>query len=195
MQEELIALITGRIATASEVLGRMQDQAHLLAEAAGKLAELLEGGGKLLFCGNGGSAADAVHLAAELTGRFKLERPALAAIALPANLSAVTAIGNDYGFERVFARQVEGLGNPGDAILGLSTSGDSPNVVEALRAAGNRAMFRVALTGKDGGLLAAEADLCIRAPSTETPRVQEAHILAGHILCELIERLLFRPGS
>jgi len=193
-QEDLLALVAGRIDAASNVLVRMQDQAGVLAQAAEKLASALEGGGKLLFCGNGGSAADALHLTAELTGRFKMERPALAAIALPANPSAVTAIGNDYGFDKVFARQVEALGRPGDALVGLSTSGNSRNVIEAMRVAAGRRMFRLALTGQEGGRLAAQADLCLRAPSTDTPRIQEAHILAGHILCELIERLLGGPA-
>jgi D-sedoheptulose 7-phosphate isomerase len=153
------------------------------------IAEVLAAGGKVLLCGNGGSAADCQHIAAELVGRFGRERRALAAIALTVDTSALTAIANDYSFDRVFARQVEALGRKGDALLAISTSGRSKNVLEALRAARGLGMRTLALTGEGGRGM--EADLCLAVPSRETPRVQECHILLGHVLCEIAESRLF----
>ena len=161
-----------------------------VAAAAALLAEALRAGGKVLVCGNGGSAADAQHFAAELLNRFERERPALAAVALTTDSSTLTSVANDYDFGRVFARQVEGLGRAGDVLVAISTSGRSPNVNEAVRAAHARGLRVVALTGRDGGELAAllrEGDVEIRVPSGSTARIQEVHILALHCLCDLLD--------
>jgi D-sedoheptulose 7-phosphate isomerase len=144
-------------------------------------------GNQLLLCGNGGSAADCQHIAAELTGRFERERRAYPAIALTTDTSALTAIGNDYGFDRVFARQVQALGRAGDVLLAISTSGNSPAILNAARAARERGAHVVGLSGASGGALAALCDVCLRVPSTRTARIQEMHILIGHALCECID--------
>ncbi len=158
-----------------------------LAEAGKAIARRVALGGKVLFCGNGGSAADAQHLAAELVGRFERERAPIGAIALHANSSATTAIGNDYGYDQTFARPLLALGRPGDVLVAISTSGNSPNVVEAAIAAKTREIFVVALTGEGGGELANHCDVLLAAPSGNTARIQEAHILMGHLLCQIVE--------
>ncbi len=163
----------------------------IIAAVALRLTEVMKAGRTIFFCGNGGSAADAQHLAAELAGRYLLERRSLPAIALTVNTSNLTAIGNDYGFDKVFARQLEGLARSGDALVGISTSGNSRNVVEAFRAARRIGMLIVALTGAKGGAMAELADYAIRVPSESTPRIQEAHITIGHIVCGIIERELY----
>jgi D-sedoheptulose 7-phosphate isomerase len=159
----------------------------LIVEAAQRVATCLRDGGKVLLFGNGGSAADAQHLAAEFVGRFAMERQALAAMSLAADTSALTAIGNDYGFERVFARQVEALGRVGDVAIGISTSGNSPNVLAAVRAAANLGMRTIALTGRGGGLMGEAVELSIAVPSMNTARIQECHIAIGHLICQLVE--------
>jgi D-sedoheptulose 7-phosphate isomerase len=161
-----------------------------LAAAAGLMLDALRGGGKVLVCGNGGSAAIAEHMVGELVGRFRRERPGWAAVSLVSNAAALTAVGNDYGFEQVFARQVQALAGPGDLVVGLSTSGRSANVVEALREARARGARTLALVGRKEGPLASLADLTLRVPSSDTPRLQEAHLLIMHILCGLVERTL-----
>jgi D-sedoheptulose 7-phosphate isomerase len=161
--------------------------------AALAIVEAIRVGGKVFFFGNGGSAADAQHLAAEFTGRYLIERRPLPALALNANTSSVTAIGNDYGFQHVFARQLEALGKQGDVAVGISTSGTSPNVIWALETAKNKSMFTIGFTGANGGKIADLADCAIRIPSQETPRIQECHILAGHIVCEIAEQMLVTP--
>ena len=153
-------------------------------------AEAVAGGGKLLFFGNGGSAADAQHLAAELTGRYARDRAPIAALALTTDSSALTAIGNDYGFEALFERQVRALGRAGDLAIGISTSGRSPNVVRGLRAARELGLAAAAFAGHDGGLLREFADPLLIVPSESTARVQEMHILLGHMLCAALEREL-----
>lgn len=178
------------LAAAAESFAALPQAAEAVASAAGMIEAALRSGGKALFCGNGGSAADAQHLAAELLGRFLLERAPLPAMALTANSSVVTAIGNDYGFDDVFARQVRGLGRAGDVLVGISTSGRSRNVAAAFAAARERGVVTIALTGAAGGPVAEAADLAIRAPATSTPRIQEMHIAIGHTLCELVERAL-----
>jgi D-sedoheptulose 7-phosphate isomerase len=147
----------------------------------------LEGGRKLIFFGNGGSAADAQHLAAELTGRYLRERMALAAIALTANSSILTAIGNDYSYSEVFSRQIEALGKKGDVAIGISTSGNSENVIRAMEMAEQKELITAGMTGRNGGRLSEHSLYCLKVPSQHTPRIQEAHILLGHILCEIIE--------
>jgi D-sedoheptulose 7-phosphate isomerase len=164
---------------------------ELVAQAALQIVKSLRAGGKVLFFGNGGSAADAQHLAAEFTGRYLKERRALPALALHGNSSAVTAIGNDYGFDLVFARQMEALGKEGDVAVGISTSGNSRNVLRALEVARSRGIYTVALTGASGGAIKKVADCTLCIPSEETPRIQECHILTGHIICEIAEEMLF----
>jgi D-sedoheptulose 7-phosphate isomerase len=162
-----------------------------LAEAAEVVVASLESGGTVYFCGNGGSAADAQHLSAELSGRYLVDRPALAAVSLTTNSSVLTAIGNDFGFERVFARQLEGLGVAGDVLVAISTSGGSPNVAAAIEVAHQQGMTVIGMTGLKGRVFAALCDLALVTPSDSTPRVQEGHIAMGHVLCELVERALF----
>src|SRR5271168_372955 len=168
---------------------------ELVTRAALEIVKSLRAGGKVLFCGNGGSAADAQHLAAEFTGRYLKERRALPALALHANTSSLTAIGNDYGFEFVFARQLEALGKEGDVAVGISTSGNSPNVLRALEAAKSKSIYTVALAGKTGGKMKQLADCTICIPTDETPRIQECHILAGHLICEIAEEMLCDPSQ
>lgn len=168
-----------------------------VSRAATLLADGLRAGGKVLSCGNGGSAGDAQHFAAELTGRFERERPGMPGIALTVDTSALTAIANDYSFERVFSKQVEALGRAGDVLLAISTSGNSPNVLKAIEAAQRQGMRVVALTGRDGGRMAAMMradDVELRAASAVTARVQEVHILFLHCLCDAIDEMLF-PAS
>lgn len=152
------------------------------------MIDCLARGGRIFWLGNGGSAADCQHLAAELVGRFERERKGLASIALTTDTSALTAIANDCGFDQVFARQVEALCRPGDLVVGISTSGNSRNVLEAIRTAVSKKIRTVGLSGRDGGKLTAEADICLVVASNNTARIQEAHILIGHILCDLAER-------
>jgi len=156
--------------------------------AAAAIVDALAGGGKLLLFGNGGSAADAQHVAAELVGRFNRERVALAALALTTDTSVLTSVGNDYAFERVFARQVEALGRPGDVALGISTSGASPNVVAALEAAQALRMSTIALTGGDGGAVGRAATIHVNVASADTARVQEVHRTLLHVICDIVER-------
>ena len=187
-------LVRDRIQRSIEVKQALLSDAAFrdrVAQAAIQIVRALRTGGKVLFFGNGGSAADAQHLAAEFTGRYLKERKALPALALHANTSAVTAIGNDYGFDLVFARQMEALGKEGDVAVGISTSGNSRNVLRALEVAKSKSIYTVALTGASGGEMKDVADCTIRIPSEETPRIQECHILAGHIICEIAEEMLF----
>lgn len=155
------------------------------------LATALERGGRILTMGNGGSAADAQHLAAELVGRFLMERAALPAIAITTDSSILTALGNDYGFDRVFSRQVEALAGPGDVVFGITTSGNSENIRAAFEVARTRGAATVGLLGGDGGAVAGMVDLAITVPSSCTPRVQEAHLAIIHLLCDLLEKQLF----
>jgi D-sedoheptulose 7-phosphate isomerase len=189
-EEEISGLAADRI-RASLVLQQDLLAAPVLAEiasAAALITSALGEGGKLLIFGNGGSAADAEHIAGEFVGRFAAERRALPAIALTVNASVLTAVANDYSFDDVFARQVEAFGEPGDVAFGISTSGRSANVVAGLRAGRERGLRTLALTGRGGGELPELADVCVRVPAEDTPRVQEGHILVAHILCEIAER-------
>lgn len=172
------------------VIDCLQANTRAVVEAAEACVGCLRSGGTLLFCGNGGSAADAQHLAAEFVGRYLRERDAWPAIALSTNTSALTAIGNDYGFDQVFARQVAAHGRPGDVLLALSTSGNSPDVLRAADVARQRGLTVIAMTGRDGGRLGAAADVHVNVPSNTTPRIQEGHILVGHLLCALVEDAL-----
>jgi D-sedoheptulose 7-phosphate isomerase len=182
----------GVLREAGRSLVRLERRAaRSVAEAAEAIVSSLESGGTVYFWGNGGSAADAQHLAAELSGRYLIDRPALAAVSLTTNSSALTAIGNDYGFEQVFARQLAGLGVAGDVLVAISTSGGSPNVVAAIETAHVLGMTVIGMTGLKGRRFAALCDLALVTPSDATPRVQEGHIAMGHTLCELVERALF----
>jgi D-sedoheptulose 7-phosphate isomerase len=154
------------------------------------IAGSLAAGGALLVCGNGGSAADAQHIAGELTGRFFRDRKPLRALALHANTSSLTAIGNDYGYHEVFAREVGAHGREGDVLLAISTSGNSQNVLRAIEVAREKRMIVIGFTGKTGGKMRDLCDICLRVPSTSTPRIQECHILIGHATCELLEQIL-----
>jgi D-sedoheptulose 7-phosphate isomerase len=168
-----------------------------VAAAAEAMIGCFENGGTVYFCGNGGSAADAQHLAAEFSGRYMVERPGLPAIALTTNSSAVTAIGNDYGYEQVFSRQLEGLGAPGDVLVAITTSGGSESVRRAVRAAHRLGMTVIGMTGAKGGEFAALCDIALISPHALTPNIQEGHIAMGHAFCLIVERALFpaaRPG-
>ncbi len=156
-----------------------------------ELIYLLKKDHKVLFCGNGGSAADAQHLASALSGRFYLDRKPLFAEALLTNMAALTAIGNDHSFDDVFSRGVSAKGREGDALIALSTSGNSKNIIKAIEAAKEKNMLTIGLTGESGGKMAGLCDYLIQIPSTDTPRIQEAHLLIGHIICELVEAALF----
>lgn len=160
-------------------------------KVAKRIVEAYSKGNKVLFCGNGGSAADAQHLAAELSGRFYYDRPPLYAEALHVNSSYLTAVANDYSFEDVFSRMIDASGREGDVLIGISTSGNSGNIVKAMETAHKKNMFCVALTGKSGGKMKELSDLLINIPSVDTPRIQESHILVGHIICEIVESTLF----
>jgi D-sedoheptulose 7-phosphate isomerase len=190
--EEAERLAERRIRESIETQERLiqPETVTAVARAAEALAAALRNGGKLLAFGNGGSAADATHFAAELVGRFLLERDGLPALSLSDNASALTAISNDYGYERVFARQVEALGRAGDVALGISTSGRSANVLAGLQAAREGGLATLALTGSDAWAMREAADICIVVSSDETPRIQEGHTLVAHLLCELVERTL-----
>jgi D-sedoheptulose 7-phosphate isomerase len=166
-----------------------------IAVFAERSAVALRDGGKLVFFGNGGSAADALHLAAELVVRLRTDRPGLAALALTANPSILTAAGNDYGFERIFARQIESMVNSRDVLVGLSTSGASPNILSGMDAAKSSKAYRVGFTGETGGALAEKVDLLLNVPSRDAQRIQEAHITIGHIACSLIEILVVRNSK
>lgn len=165
-------------------------------EAIGRLLlETLQGGGCVFWLGNGGSAADCQHMAAELVGRFEQDRPGMASVALTTDTSILTSVGNDYGFEQIFARQVRALCKAGDLVIGLSTSGNSPNVLRAIEAAREVGAHTAGFSGRGGGRLKDLADACLIVPSDNTARIQEAHALAGHILCDLAERQAASPGE
>ncbi len=166
----------------------------LIAEVAQKCVDVYRNNKKTLLAGNGGSAADAQHIAAELVGRYGFDRPSISSIALTTDTSNLTAIGNDYGYDKVFSRQLEGVGCEGDLFIGISTSGNSQNIVNAFESAKVKGITTVALVGCDGGKMAEMADYVLIVPSNDTPRIQESHILIGHILCDIIEKELFAEG-
>ena len=183
------SITTASLTEHLEVLQAVMDShSPIIEECAGIISDVLAGGNKVLICGNGGSAADAQHVAAEFTGRFETERRGLPAIALTTDTSALTAVSNDYGFERAFARQVESLAREGDCLIAISTSGDSPNVTAAVMAARSLGCKVIGFTGAKGKKLASLCDACVMVPSARTCRVQEAHITIFHIICEMIDR-------
>ncbi len=169
----------------------MDQDGRLIHDMASSIVRSLETGGKLLLCGNGGSAADCQHLAAEFVNRFRMERRPLPAVALTTDSSVLTAISNDYSFAQVFEKQVLALGRPGDVLLGISTSGTSENVIRAIQAARNLGMVTAGFTGQEGRQMRGLCDFLVRVCSEDTPRIQEVHIFLGHILCDLVERMMF----
>ena len=190
MTNRIKEIFSQSIKTKQDLL--MDEQVLIKIKAVVELSvKCLNSGGKILFCGNGGSAADAQHIAAELSGRFYLDRPPLYAEALHVNSSFLTAVANDYSFDQIYARMVEAAGKDGDILVGLSTSGNSKNVLEALKTAKALGLKTVTLTGSSKGAVDQFSDLTIKVPSQDTPRVQECHITIGHILCELIEKEMF----
>ncbi len=165
-----------------------------IEKVARKCVELYRGPNKTILAGNGGSAADAQHIAAELVGRYGFDRPSIPSLALTTDTSNLTAIGNDYGYDKVFSRQLEGMGQKGDIFIGISTSGNSINIINAFNSAKEKGITTVALVGRDGGEMAKLADISLIVPSNSTPRIQESHILIGHILCDIIEKEIFADG-
>lgn len=187
-------IIKQRLLESINTKQQILDNNELIAaieKAANLLIEKIRNGGTAYFCGNGGSAADAQHLAAELSGKFYIDRQPLAAEALHCNTSFLTAVGNDYSFDIIYSRLLQGVGHKGDVLIGLSTSGNSKNIINAVDKAKEIGIYTIILTGQSGGLLKNKCDLCICVPSTNTPRIQEAHITIGHIICEIIEQTLF----
>ena len=170
------------------------DLMQTIADVSEACVNVYRNGKKTLLAGNGGSAADAQHIAAELVGRYGFDRPSIPSIALTTDTSNLTAIGNDYGYDQVFSRQMEGMGSEGDLFIGISTSGNSTNIVNAINAAKAKGVTTVALVGRDGGEMAKIADYAIIVPSKATPRIQESHILIGHMICDVIEKELFGEG-
>jgi D-sedoheptulose 7-phosphate isomerase len=196
MQDDLMQTVGRQLRETADILLAMATQPELLAtvtNAAAACVDALRRNNKVLFAGNGGSAADAQHLAGELVSRFAYDRPGLAAFALTTDTSVLTAIGNDYGYERLFARQVEAVGSAGDVFVGISTSGRSPNVLNALRVAREKGLVTVGMTGRAGGQMPELCDHLLRVPSDSTPRIQEGHIAMGHAICRIIEAQIF-PG-
>ncbi len=188
---ELIAKQIGESISVKQAMLADDRLINQIAEVADLIVDTYRAGGKVLIAGNGGSAADAQHIAAELVSRFTMERPALPAIALTTDTSIITAISNDYGYDNLFSRQLEAMARPGDVFLAISTSGNSPNVVRALEGAAALKLVSVGMTGATGGKLKAYCDHCLCVPSTDTARIQEGHITIGHILCETTEQGLF----
>jgi len=190
MQQKIRSVIQSSINVKQAILA---DDALLarIEEATTLIANCFRNGGKVLFCGNGGSAADAQHLAAEFSGRFYTDRDPLPSEALHCNSSYMTAVANDYGYDVVYSRIVKGMGRPGDVLVGLSTSGNSVNIIKAFEQAKASGMITVALTGETGGKMKDCSDHLLNMPSKDTPRIQESHITVGHIICELVEQMLF----
>ena len=193
MKERIHSILQESIRVKQSILDDPAWQVKL-ADAAEAWIDALKGGRKVLFCGNGGSAADAQHLAAELSGRFYVDRDPLPAEALHVNTSYLTAVANDYSYDEVYARMVKGMGRKGDVLVAISTSGNSSNILRAIEEARIRGMVVIGMTGDTGGKMAAVCDHLLNVPSSDTPRIQEVHILLGHILCELTEARLFSPS-
>ncbi|MBR5019913.1 MAG: D-sedoheptulose 7-phosphate isomerase [Bacteroidales bacterium] len=188
------AVITERLQAHLDTLTHLRQDETLkavISRAVDLIVSCFRNGGRVYFCGNGGSAADAQHLAAEFSGRFYFDRPVLPADALHCNTSYLTAVANDYGYDKVFARLISGLGREGDILVGLSTSGNSENILRAFEVCREKGVHTIAMTGASGGKMKELADLLINVPSTDTPRIQEAHITVGHIICELVEQIIF----
>jgi D-sedoheptulose 7-phosphate isomerase len=194
MEDPLTTAVAGQFGETVRTLQAMREDAELhaaVARVAQACIAALRSSRKILFAGNGGSAADAQHLAGELVSRFNYDRPGLPAFALTTDTSVLTAIGNDYGYERLFARQVEAVGQPGDVLIAISTSGRSPNILEALHVARAKGLVTVGMTGRGGGRMPELCDHLLRSPADATPRIQEGHIAMGHTICYLIEQQIY----
>ena len=197
MENKINKFIKEEIITSMDVKGKFLSDNSLikiLEEISLKCLEVYKTKNKTLIAGNGGSAADAQHIAAEFVSRFNFDRPGLASLALTTDTSALTAIGNDYGYDKLFERQIQANGIKGDMFIGISTSGNSSNILNALKECKRRKIITVGLTGQDGGLMNQFCDYCIKVPSNNTPRIQETHILIGHIICAFVEEALFGKG-
>lgn len=191
--QKIKEIIKSSIETKQQLL---QDEALLktICDAIDVIVKAFRNGNRVYFCGNGGSAADAQHLAAEFSGRFYTDRKALPAEALHCNTSYLTAVANDYSFDVIYSRMIDGIGKNGDVLVGLSTSGNSANIVNAFNAAKKKEMFTIGFTGASGGKMKALCDYLINVPSTDTPRIQECHIMVGHVICQLVELKYFTPA-
>lgn len=194
MKDRIAEIIRASIDTKQKIL---EDELLLqtINNCVHKIVMAFKNGNKVLFCGNGGSAADAQHLAAEFSGRFYTDRKALPAEALHCNTSYLTAVGNDYSFDVIYSRLIDGIGQHGDVLIGLSTSGNSKNIIKAFETAKEKGMITIGFTGMTGGQLKSVSDYLINIPSTDTPRIQESHIMAGHIICQLVEEKLFNTPN
>src|SRR5678809_265951 len=188
--EKIKNIIQSSIDVKQQVL-QSQELLTTVSKVVEVITSSLKNGGRIYFCGNGGSAADAQHLAAEFSGRFYTDRKALPAEALHCNTSYLTAVGNDYGFEEIYSRLIDGIGEQGEVLVGLSTSGNSPNILKAFKTAKKKEMIKIGYTGKSGGEMRPLCDHLINIPSTNTPRIQESHIMVGHIICQLVEEKYF----
>lgn len=194
MNKKIADIIQESINVKFEIL-KNEKLIQVLAECSEEIVKAFQNGNKVLFCGNGGSAADAQHLAAEFSGRFYTDRDALPAEALHVNTSYLTAVANDYSYDVVYSRLIKGIGNQGDVLVGLSTSGNSGNIVKAFEMAKVKGMITVGFTGSTGGKMKDLSDFLLNVPSTDTPRIQESHILLGHIICQLVEEKYFNTAS
>jgi len=188
--EKIKKIISASIETKQKLL-KDEDLLRVIENIVDAITNAFQSGNKVYFCGNGGSAADAQHLAAEFSGRFYIDRKPLPAEALHCNTSFLTAVGNDYSFDVIYSRMIDGIGMPGDVLVGLSTSGNSKNIIKAFESAREKKIVTVGLTGASGGQMKSLSDYLINIPSTDTPRIQESHILAGHIICQLVEEKIF----
>jgi D-sedoheptulose 7-phosphate isomerase len=192
--EKIKKIIQASIETKQQVL-QNEELLKTICDVVNIIVAAFKNGNRVYFCGNGGSAADAQHLAAEFSGRFYTDRKALPAEALHCNTSYLTAVANDYGYDVVYARMIDGIGQTGDVLVGLSTSGNSANIIKAFETAKEKGMITVAFTGITGGKIKSVSDYLINIPSTDTPRIQESHIMIGHIVCQLVEEKIFTPIS
>lgn len=191
MQQQISSIVEASIAVKQQLLSSTELIASI-EQVTALIIKAFENGNKVLFCGNGGSAADAQHLAAEFSGRFYFDRDPLPSEALHCNSSYMTAVANDYGYDVVYSRMIKGMGRPGDVLVGLSTSGNSVNIIKAMEQAREIGMINVGLTGASGGKMKDICDHLINVPSSDTPRIQESHIMVGHIICQLVEAHLFK---
>lgn len=190
MEHKIKSIIASSIKTKQDILDN-DDMIKLINECSDVITQAFKNGQKVLFCGNGGSAADAQHLAAEFSGRFYTDREALPAEALHCNTSYITAVANDYSYDVIYSRLIQGIGKPGDVLIGLSTSGNSKNIVEAFKTAKIKNMITIGFTGESGGMMKNISDYLLNVPSNDTPRIQESHIMVGHIICQLVEEKYF----
>jgi D-sedoheptulose 7-phosphate isomerase len=192
IMEKIKKIIQASIDTKQQLL-KNEELISTIEKIVDAVSNAFKNGNSVYFCGNGGSAADAQHLAAEFSGRFYTDRKALPADALHCNTSYLTAVANDYGYDVVYSRMIEGIGKKGDVLIGLSTSGNSTNIIKAFEAAGEKKMVTIAFTGNSGGQMKSICDYLVNIPSTDTPRIQESHIMVGHIICQLVEEIIFAP--